>query len=80
MQILKKVFNHITNWTTISNASRNQMPVAAPASAFAWPSSGESVAVWIRGIGMEFAAVRYHDVADCLQELKSAVDVVVEPT
>jgi len=31
-------------------------------------------------IGMEVAAVCYHDVADCLQELESAVDVVVEPT
>jgi len=38
------------------------------------------VAVRIRGIDMEFASVRYHDVADCLQELESAVDVVVEPT
>ena len=37
----EKVLNRITNWTKISNASRNQMPVAA----FAWPSSGESVAV-----------------------------------
>jgi len=53
-----KVFNHITNWTKISNAFHNQMPVAAPASAFAWPSSGESVAVRIGGISMEFAAVR----------------------
>jgi len=56
------------------------MAVAAPASAFAWPSSGESVAVRIRGINMEVAAVRYRDVADCFQELESAVDVVVDPT
>jgi len=72
----QKVFNCITNWTKISNASRNQMPVAAQT----WPSSGDSVAVWIRGIGIKVAAVRYRDVADCFHELESAVDVVVEPT